>query len=332
MNEILKTDINISSTRQSGYLEYSQDLNNFSLNAGTRSSYWSYNEELLVSPRVSLAYAPNWEKDVVFRLASGIYYQSPFYKELRYPDGRLNNNIESQKSTHYVVGSDYLFYKWGRPFKWITELYYKKLDNLIPYKVDNVRIQYLAENNSKGYATGVDFKINGEFVSGVESWASLSIMQTEEDIIGDSYIDENGNTVEPGYIPRPTDQRVNFSLFFQDYIPGNLNYKMHLNMIYGSGLPFGPPKSEKYEDILRIPDYRRVDIGFSAILKSENKRSRVNFMNVFNSAWLSVEVFNLLDINNTISYLWVSDIGGRQYAVPNYLTRRQVNLKLIFRF
>ena len=332
MNEILKTDINISSTRQSGYLEYSQDLNNFSLNAGTRSSYWSYNEELLVSPRISLAYAPNWEKDVVFRLASGIYYQSPFYKELRYPDGRLNNNIESQKSTHYVVGSDYLFYKWGRPFKWITELYYKKLDNLIPYKVDNVRIQYLAENNSKGYATGVDFKINGEFVSGVESWASLSIMQTEEDIIGDSYIDENGNTVEPGYIPRPTDQRVNFSLFFQDYIPGNLNYKMHLNMIYGSGLPFGPPKSEKYEDILRIPDYRRVDIGFSAILKSENKRSRVNFMNVFNSAWISVEVFNLLDINNTISYLWVSDIGGRQYAVPNYLTRRQVNLKLILRF
>ena len=288
MNEILKTDINISSTRQSGYLEYSQDLNNFSLNAGTRSSYWSYNKELLVSPRVSLAYAPNWEKDVVFRLASGIYYQSPFYKELRYPDGRLNNNIESQKSTHYVVGSDYLFYKWGRPFKWITELYYKKLDNLIPYKVDNVRIQYLAENNSKGYATGVDFKINGEFVSGVESWASLSIMQTEEDIIGDSYIDENGNTVEPGYIPRPTDQRVNFSLFFQDYIPGNLNYKMHLNMIYGSGLPFGPPKSEKYEDILRIPDYRRVDIGFSAILKSENKRSRMNFMNVFNSAWLRV--------------------------------------------
>ncbi|MDC1062961.1 TonB-dependent receptor [Flavobacteriales bacterium] len=331
MNEILKTDINISSTRQSGYLEYSQDLNNFSLNAGTRSSYWSYNEELLVSPRVSLAYAPNWEKDVVFRLASGIYYQSPFYKELRYPDGRLNNSIESQKSTHYVIGSDYLFYKWGRPFKWITELYYKKLDNLIPYKVDNVRIQYLAENNSKGYATGVDFKINGEFVSGVESWASLSIMQTEEDLIGDSYIDENGNIVEPGYIPRPTDQRVNFSLFFQDYIPGNLNYKMHLNMIYGSGLPFGPPKSEKYEDILRIPDYRRVDIGFSAILKSENKRSRVNFMNVFNSAWLSVEVFNLLDINNTISYLWVSDIGGRQYAVPNYLTRRQVNLKLILR-
>ena len=332
INDLLKSEINISSSRQSGFIQYSKDINNFSLNAGTRSSYWSYNEELLVSPRISLAYAPNWEKDIVFRLASGIYYQSPFYKELRYPNGELNNNISSQKSIHYVLGSDYLFYKWGRPFKWITELYYKKLDNLIPYKVDNVRIQYLAENNSRGYATGIDFKINGEFVSGVESWASLSIMQTEEDIIDDTYIDSEGNTVEPGYIPRPTDQRINFSLFFQDYIPGNLNYKMHLNMIYGSGLPFGPPKSEKYQDILRIPDYRRVDVGFSAILKSENKRSKVNFMNIFNSAWISAEVFNLLDINNTVSYLWVSDIGGRQYAVPNYLTRRQINLKLILRF
>ena len=332
MNELLKTDISISSFRQSGYLEYSQDINNLSLNAGTRSSYWSYNEELLVSPRISLAYAPNWEKDVVFRLASGIYYQSPFYRELRYPSGEVNQNIKSQKSVHYVLGSDYLFYKWGRPFKWITEIYYKKLDDLIPYKVDNVRIQYLAENNSKGYATGIDLKINGEFVSGVESWASLSIMKTEEDIIGDSYIDENGNTVYPGFIARPTDQRVNFSLFFQDYIPGNMNYKMHLNMIYGSGLPFGPPKSEKYQDVLRIPDYRRVDIGFSAVLKSENKRSRLRFMNILNSAWLSAEVFNLLDINNTVSYLWVSDVGGRQYAVPNYLTRRQVNLKLVLRF
>ena len=332
MNELLKTDISISSFRQSGYLEYSQDINNLSLNAGTRSSYWSYNEELLVSPRISLAYAPNWEKDVVFRLASGIYYQSPFYRELRYPSGEVNQNIKSQKSVHYVLGSDYLFYKWGRPFKWITEIYYKKLDDLIPYKVDNVRIQYLAENNSKGYTTGIDLKINGEFVSGVESWASLSIMKTEEDIIGDSYIDENGNTVYPGYIARPTDQRVNFSLFFQDYIPGNMNYKMHLNMIYGSGLPFGPPKSEKYQDVLRIPDYRRVDIGFSAVLKSENKRSRLKFMNILNSAWLSAEVFNLLDINNTVSYLWVSDVAGRQYAVPNYLTRRQVNLKLVLRF
>jgi len=183
----LKTDINISSVRQSGYLEYLQDINNLSITAGTRSSFWSYNNELLVSPRLSLAYAPNWQKDIVFRLASGIYYQSPFYRELRFPNGELNQNIKSQKSIHYVLGSDFLFYKWGRPFKWITELYYKKLDNLIPYKVDNVRIQYLAENNSKGYATGIDFKINGEFVKGIQSYASLSWLQTMEDISNDSY-------------------------------------------------------------------------------------------------------------------------------------------------
>ena len=332
MSELLKTQINLSSYRNSGYMQVSKDIGNLTINAGTRGSYWTYNEELLMSPRASLAYAPIWEKDVVFRAASGIYYQSPFYKELRTPDGTLNSNIKAQKSTHYVLAADYLFYKWGRPFKWITEVYYKDLENLIPYKVDNVRIQYLANDLSNGYATGIDIKVNGEFVPGVESWASLSIMKTEEDIVGDSYEDINGQLIYPGYIPRPTDQRVNFSLFFQDYIPGNLNYKMHLNMIYGSGLPFGPPKSEKFEDILRIPDYRRVDIGFSAILKSEGKKSKIKFLNFLESAWISAEVFNLLDINNTVSYLWVTDVSSRQYAVPNYLTSRQLNFKLLLSF
>ena len=330
--DVIKTDIKLSNWRNSGFIQFSKDYNNLTLNAGTRSSFWTFNKELLLSPRASIALAPLWKKDIVFRLATGVYYQAPFYRELRYPDGTLNNNIKSQKSIHYVFGTDYLFYQWGRPFKFITELYYKNLSNLIPYKVDNVRIQYLAENNSNGYASGIDFKINGEFVSGVESWASLSIMKTEEDIVGDSYEDINGQLIYPGYIPRPTDQRVNFSLFFQDYIPGNLNYKMHLNMIYGSGLPFGPPKSEKFEDILRIPDYRRVDIGFSAILKSEGKKSKIKFLNFLESAWISAEVFNLLDINNTVSYLWVTDVSSRQYAVPNYLTSRQLNFKLLLSF
>ena len=330
--DVIKTDIQLSSWRNSGFIQFSKDYNNLTLNAGTRSSFWSFNNELLLSPRASIAFAPLWKKDIVFRLATGVYYQAPFYRELRYPDGTLNNNIKSQKSSHYVFGTDYLFYQWGRPFKFITEVYYKNLNNLIPYKVDNVRIQYLAENSSNGYASGIDFKINGEFVSGVESWASLSIMKTEEDIIGDFYEDINGNQVDPGFIPRPTDQRVNFSLFFQDYIPGNLNYKMHLNMIYGSGLPFGPPKSEKFEDILRIPDYRRVDIGFSATLKSKGKKSKVKILNFLESAWISAEVFNLLDINNTVSYLWVTDVSSRQYAVPNYLTSRQLNFKIIIRF
>ena len=332
MSELLKTQINLSSYRNSGYMQVSKDIGNLTVNAGTRGSYWTYNEELLLSPRASLAYAPIWEKDVVLRAASGIYYQSPFYKELRTPEGTLNSNIKAQKSTHYVLAADYLFYKWGRPFKWITEVYYKDLENLIPYKVDNVRIQYLANDLSNGYATGIDIKVNGEFVPGVESWASLSVMKTAEDIVGDTKIDANGNIVEAGYISRPTDQRVNFSMFFQDYIPGKPKYKMHLNLIYGTGLPFGPPKGEKHQDILRIPDYRRVDIGFSVILKAADKKSKLKWLNTFNSIWVSAEVFNLLDINNTVSYLWISDINGREYAVPNYLTARQLNAKLIFAF
>ena len=332
MSELLKTQINLSSYRNSGYMQVSKDIGNLTINAGTRGSYWTYNEELLMSPRASLAYVPIWEKDVVFRAASGIYYQSPFYKELRTPEGTLNSNIKAQKSTHYVLAADYLFYKWGRPFKWITEVYYKDLENLIPYKVDNVRIQYLANDLSNGYATGIDIKVNGEFVPGVESWASLSVMKTAEDIVGDTKIDANGNTVEAGFIPRPTDQRVNFSMFFQDYIPGKPKYKMHLNLIYGTGLPFGPPNGEKYQDVLRIPNYRRVDIGFSAVLKAADKKSKLKWLNTFNSIWVSAEVFNLLDINNTVSYLWVADVSGREYAVPNYLTARQLNAKLIFRF
>jgi len=332
MSELLKTQINLSSYRNSGYMQFSKDINNITINAGTRGSYWTYNEELLLSPRATIAYAPLWKKDIVFRAASGIYYQSPFYKELRTPEGTLNSNIKAQKSTHYVMGADYLFYSWGRPFKWITEVYYKNLENLIPYKVDNVRIQYLANDLSNGYAKGIDMKINGEFVSGVESWASLSVMKTEEDIVGDYITNADGSSSEAGFIPRPTDQRVNFSMFFQDYIPGNPNYKMHLNLIYGTGLSFGPPNSEKHQDVLRIPDYRRVDIGFSAVLKDENKKSRIKWLNAFNSIWVSAEVFNLLDINNTVSYLWVADITGRQYAVPNYLTARQLNAKLILSF
>ncbi len=332
LNELLKTQINLVSYRNSGYVQVSKDIKNISLKVGTRGSYWSFNEEFIMSPRLSFAYAPFWEKDVVFRAATGLYYQSPFYKELRNTSGELNYNIKSQKSVHYVIGSDYLFYNWGRPFKWITEIYYKKLENLIPYKVDNVRIQYLSNELSNGYATGIDMKINGEFVPGVESWASLSIMKTEEDIVGDTKLNTSGNEVEVGYIPRPTDQRVNFSMFFQDYIPGNPNYKMHLNFIYGTGLSFGPPKSEKFQDILRIPSYRRVDIGFSAVIKEEAKKSRFKFLNLFNSIWISAELFNLLDINNTVSYLWISDINGREYAVPNYLTSRQINTKFIVTF
>ena len=332
LSQVLKTKIDLSSYRNSGFMQFSKDFDNITVKAGTRASYWTFNEELLMSPRASIAYAPIWKKDIVFRAASGIYYQSSFYKEVRTLSGTLNREVRSQKSIHYVFGVDYLFYSWGRPFKWITEIYYKDLENLIPYKVNNVRIQYLTDQISNGYATGIDMKINGEFVPGIESWASLSIMKTEEDIVNDFITNLDGSITEAGFIPRPTDQRVSFSMFFQDYIPNNPNYKMHLNLVYGTGLSFGPLNSEKYEDVLKIPDYRRVDIGFSVLLKGQNKRSRINWLNIFESIWVSAEVFNLLDINNTVSYLWVTDITGREYAVPNYLTSRQLNTKLILTF
>ncbi len=331
VDEVLKTTINLESYRNSVFLQYSKDIGNFSLTSGFRGNYWTFNKELILSPRVSIAYLPKWEKDIVFRGATGIYYQPAFYKELRDFDGNIHRDIKAQKSIHYIIGADYLFYGWERPFKLISELYYKQLENLIPYKVDNVRIRYLPNKISNGYATGIDMKINGEFVPGIESWVSISVMKTEEDIVGDYYYDFDGNKIEPGFIPRPTDQRVSFSLFFQDYIPRNPSYKMHLNLVYGAGLPFGPPKSEKYQDIFRIPPYKRVDIGFSKEIKKEGQL-KIGFLKHFNSIWLSLEVFNLLQINNTISYLWISDISGIEYAVPNYLTSRQINGKLIFSF
>jgi len=202
-------------------------------------------------------------------------------------------------------------------------MYYKFMSNLVPYQIDNVRIRYLPDQKAKGYATGLDMKVNGEFVSGIESWASLSVMKTEEDILNDGH----------GYIPRPTDQRFNFSVFFQDYFPGNPTWKMHLTAFYGSRLPTGPPNSQRYQDVFRIPPYRRIDLGFSKILISQDhKKFRNKTVNSIKDMWLSMEVFNLLGINNTISYLWVANNTGDMFGVPNYLTKRKLNLKLTVKF
>jgi hypothetical protein len=266
-------------------------------------------------------------------MATGYYYQMPFYKELRGMDGHLNTSIKAQRSIHFVLGADYNLTIWNRPFKIISELYYKKLDFLIPYEVDNVQIRYYATNNSTGYAYGWDFKINGEFVKGTESWASISLMKTEEDILDDYYTDTAGNIIYPGYIPRPTDQLVNFALFFQDYLPGLPDFKAHLTVFYSSGLPFGPPEKPKYADTLRMPPYKRVDLGFSYRIKGEDKELKsLIWLNKFKSIWITLDVFNVLDIENTISYVWVKDIHNKQYAVPNYLTFRRFNLKLAFYF
>ena len=349
----LKSKANFSSNRISGFAQNKWLFNpRITLTAGLRFNYWDYNDELLLSPRSTISYKPDWENDIVFRFSTGYYFQSPFYKELRDLDGVILNNIKAQKSIHFVGGADWNFKLWNRPFKLVSELYYKHLDNLIPYKIDNVRIRYLPHLSSKGYAAGIDLKINGEFVEGVESWASLSIMQTQEDIQNDFYIENynasgeliipgftddevvaTSNRIEPGYIPRPTDQRLNFSLFFQDYLPNNPSYKMHLRLVYGSRLPFGPPDSEKHQDVLRIPPYRRVDIGFSKqIVREKSNFSSNSPLRFFKSLWITAEVLNLLQINNTVSYLWVKDIHSRQYAIPNYLTERQLNFKLIAKF
>ncbi|MCX6231437.1 MAG: TonB-dependent receptor [Bacteroidetes bacterium] len=336
LQNIYRAKNNLSSNRISAFIQDSWaidgDSSRLSLTTGVRISYWDLNKEFLVSPRATISYRPRWKKDIVLRFSTGIYYQSPFYRELRDIEGNLNLGIKSQQSIHFVTGMDWNLKIWNRPFKFVSELYYKYLNNLIPYEIDNVRIRYSAKNEAKGYACGIDFRLNGEFVKGIESWASLSIMQTEEDLTNDSYM-LNGVKIEPGYIPRPTDQRVVFSLFFQDYLPKMPNLKMHLNLVFGASLPFGPPNSQRYTQVFRMPPYRRVDIGSSYMLKS--KTSKLSSKNIFrkvDTIWLSLEVFNLLQISNTISYLWVKDINNRQYAVPNYLTPRQLNLKLVVEF
>ena len=329
LENVLKAQANLKSYRHNAYIQYQQSISRTTLNAGVRGSYWDLNEEYLVSPRASISYRPLWRNDILFRASSGVYYQSPFYREMRNLVGELNKSLKAQKSTHFILGSDYNFSIWKRPFKLVTELYYKQLDNLIPYEIDNVRIRYYAENSAEGYAGGVDIRLNGEFVKGMESWASLSVMKTVADIENDFYTDENGTIKEIGYYARPADQRVNFSLFFQDYLPRMPHFKMHLNLVYGSGFPLTPPETYKGEYDFRMPDYKRVDIGFSLILKKEGEQSeRFNPFKFTKTAWISLEAFNLLNINNTVSYLWIQDVGGTQFAVPNYLTSRQLNLKL----
>lgn len=356
LSSSLNSDIDLNTIRLTSYLQntYTFNLNDMEidLTGGFRAGYWDYNNELLFSHRWTMAIYPNWKTDILFKLSYGIYYQPPFYKELRDDYGVLNPDIKSQKSVHYVIGSDLNFKAWNRRFKFVSEIYYKKLENLIPYNIDNVKIKYLAENNANGFATGIDMKINGEFVKGIDSWASLSIMKTMEDIEGDFYYEfynsdgmkiffgdtENDVVVDtsivyPGYIPRPSDQLVNFALFFQDYLPRNPTIKMHLSLMFGTSLKFGPPNSERYQAVQLMPPYRRVDIGFSKVLIDQNTTMRNSFFNDnLKSLWISVEILNLLAVRNTISYEWITDIRNRQYAVPNFLTSRRFNIKLTSKF
>ena len=357
LQDVIKQKINISSNRVTTYIQgvwskETEDTSIVSATLGIRANYWDLNKQALVGPRATVGLKPNWKKDFLFKFSTGYYYQPPFYRELRDANGNVNYDIKAQTSIHLVLTSDYNFKAWKRPFKFVAEAYYKYLDNLIPYQVDNVRIVYSAKNNARGYATGIDLKVNGDFVSGLESWASMSIMQTQEDIKDDYYYEYYNNEgekivpgytlnnkatdsvrFEPGYIPRPTDQRVNFGLFFQDKMPGIPDLKMHLNLLFGTGVPFGAPHSQRYQQTLRMPPYRRVDIGFSYQVLRENRKVKEKSPGRYlKSVWISLEVFNLLATNNTVSYIWVEDVTSRQYAVPNYLTQRQLNLRMIVKF
>ena len=357
LTDVYKTKISLPSQRSQLYSQYNltkslKDSSTFFLTAGVRANYWTINEQLLISPRVTMAYKPKWKADWMFKLSSGLYYQPPFYRELRGLDGKVNTTVKAQKSIHIVFSGDYIFKMWERPFKLITALYYKNLSSIIPYEVDNVRIRYFANNNTKGYATGIDLRINGEFVKGVESWASIGLMRTyeyskdnihyiyynkrNEEIIRGYTFDQvkaDSVQVDPGFIPRPTDQLVTFGLFFQDYLPKAPTFKFNMNLQFGSGLPFGPPTHIRWQQVLRMPPYRRVDAGFAYnVLRSGREFKSKSATNRLKEMWVYLEVFNLLQVQNTVSFTWIQDVTGNRYAVPNYLTNRQLNLRLQIRF
>lgn len=300
-----------------------------SLNGGIRFSYWDFNKEFLVSPRVNIGFVPSSMPRLSLRFATGLYYQSPFFKEYRRPmedsEGNVvisfNDKIKSQRSFQFILGGDYTFRAMDRPFKITAEAYYKILGNLIPYEIDNLKIVYAGENLTKGFTAGIDFKLFGQFVPGTDSWLSFSLMKTQETLNGVK-------------VPRPTDQRYSVALFFTDYFPKFPKLKFNLRGIFSDGLPTTAPRGSRDKGYFRAPAYKRLDIGLAYGLLTPRKdgEPRSGFLRHFKSIWLGLDVFNLLDISNVSSYYWVTDVNNIQYAVPNYLTRRQFNVRLSIDF
>lgn len=301
----------------------------FTFNGGLRMSYWDFNNEFLVSPRISIGYIPEFNNSLSFRLSGGLYYQSPFYKEFRETKtdengnsyAELNRDIKSQRSIQLILGGDYTFRALDRPFKITAEAYYKKLDDIIPYELDNLKIVYSGRNEADGFIAGIDFKFFGQFVPGTDSWFSFSLMKTQENLNGVK-------------VPRPTDQRYSFGVFFNDYFPKFPKLKFSLKGIISDGFPMTPPQVSRDVSYFRAPAYKRLDIGFQYQLVGGEKNGvrPYNFWRHFKSIWIGVDVFNLFDFSNVSSYYWVTDVNNIQYAVPNYLTRRQFNVNLSVAF
>ncbi len=331
------------------------------LDAGVRALYTSFNNDFMVTPRVSISFIPVkyvFHKDhferrsMKLRFAAGAYYQPPFYREFRTFTGGLNPNVVAQKSLHFVLGGDYNFYMWGRekPFKVSAETYYKYLWDINPYEIENVRTRYYADNIAKGYAVGFDANMHGEFVKGLESFFKIGVLSTKEDVENDSYwnfynaageritsISEDQDAVDsvevfPGYIRRPSDQRLNMGILFQDHMPGLERFTVQMGLNFGSRLPYGPPDFTRYKDTLSMKSYFRVDIGLAFdLLKKDRSKIKDKWYGKFSDALVSFEVFNLLGINNVLSKQWIQDVSGGYYAIPNYLTQRRFNLKIIVR-
>ena len=309
----ITNDIALNNQRMEGYVQNTSILAEgiHTLHYGFRFHYFNLNKQWLLSPRIQYAFRPIWLKDVVFTAASGFYHQPPLYREFRSPEGQIRPGVLAQSSFHLISGADLNFTMWDRIFNFVSEVYYKKLWNVNAYDVENVRIRYFANNESVAYATGTDLRLSGEFIPGAESWFSLGVMKTAEDIPGDS----------KGFIRRPSDQRVNLGIFFQDHLPNDPSVRVYVKTLYGSGLPFGPGERIEFRNIYSGRSYKRVDIGFSKILRPE-------FLQLKN-LWIGLEVLNLLGNNNVISYSWISDFNNNQYAVPNTLSSRFYNLKVV---
>jgi len=320
------TEYEHTKNRYSAYLQdsYSTPWGNGTLmiTGGVRANYWDFTHKVFVSPRFSCSYKVDGTYDIIYRLAAGSYYQPAFYRELKNLYGEVADSIQTPHSLQVVAGVDYSFIAWERPFKLTAESYYKSLKNLIPYQYENVRIRYLSDQISDGFAYGLDVKVNGEFVSGTQSWVSASLMKTMEDIDGD--VDSEGNQV--GYIRRPNDQRFKFSMFFQDYLPGLPYYQMNLTGHFITGVPFGMPRSPRYLQKNQVPAYRRVDIGFLRLLVSNGDNlTSWRFLDRFKECSVGIEVYNLLDIRNVSSYSFIADFQNIYYAVENRLTGRMLN-------
>lgn len=313
VTERLYTGFELKTKHFTTYAQYTGRFKNHHFTLGARVGYRNLNNQWIFSPRLQYAYTPNWVHDIVFNMAIGVYQQPPFYREMRDFKGVLHQNLKAQKSIHAIFGADYAFEMWGRPFKLMTEAYLKKMNHVVPYDIDNVRIRYYANNDAQARIVGTDLRLSGEFILGTESWVNLSILSAQENIITD----------QQGWIRRPTDQRANLVVFFEDYIPNRPSLRVNMRIMYGTGLPFGPPNQKKYRSVYSGDAYRRVDIGFFKII--ENKKH-------FKNLRAGIEILNILGANNVISYLWISDYLDNQYAVPNGLSQRFFNLKLTASF